>query len=359
MGNNLVQNYDYYAWNEKTSVEGINIGQGGRLKNITVGSLQDLGYVYDAAGNLRTITDSLTSEIQSFRYDVLDRLMSATVTGGPAPYAEKYTYDAATGNLAIKATSIDQPSNPGLVGLAGWWSMDETSGQRLDSYHVNHLTDINTVGSATGLKGKAASFVPANLEALTAADHWLFSGGDVDFTLIANVYLNNNANTFVILDKSDNASAYDYRIAHNPGTGFRFRVGAGSAYVDSGAVTANAWHTVIAWHDSVNNTINIQVDNGVVNSLPSLGRFAQADTIIPVQTQGVQAWDRYAYTNNNPLRYDDPTGHCIGLLNCVREIVNATMFLGIRAWEKGGINHLLIFEKSMSHSVDPLEVSAE
>lgn len=42
---------------------------------------------------------------------------------------------------------------------------------------------------------------------------------------------------------------------------------------------------------------------------PALGRFAQADTIIP-QSQGVQAWDRYAYVSNNPVRYDDPTGHC-------------------------------------------------
>ena len=33
----------------------------------------------------------------------------------------------------------------------------------------------------------------------------------------------------------------------------------------------------------------------------SLGRFAQADTIIPEQSQGVQAWDRFAYTNNNPI----------------------------------------------------------
>ncbi len=40
----------------------------------------------------------------------------------------------------------------------------------------------------------------------------------------------------------------------------------------------------------------------------SLGRFAQADTIIP-PTQGVQAWDRYAYGNNNPVQYIDPTGH--------------------------------------------------
>jgi RHS repeat-associated protein len=38
----------------------------------------------------------------------------------------------------------------------------------------------------------------------------------------------------------------------------------------------------------------------------SLGRFAQADSIIP---PGVQGWDRYAYVNNNPVRYIDPSGH--------------------------------------------------
>jgi hypothetical protein len=42
---------------------------------------------------------------------------------------------------------------------------------------------------------------------------------------------------------------------------------------------------------------------------PSLGRFVQADTLIPESTQGTQAWDRYAYVNNNPVRYTDPSGH--------------------------------------------------
>jgi len=41
---------------------------------------------------------------------------------------------------------------------------------------------------------------------------------------------------------------------------------------------------------------------------PSLGRFAQADSIIPPQ-QGVQAWDRFAYTNNSSVNYGDPSGH--------------------------------------------------
>lgn len=38
----------------------------------------------------------------------------------------------------------------------------------------------------------------------------------------------------------------------------------------------------------------------------SLGRFTQADSIIPA---GVQGLDRYAYVSNNSLRYTDPSGH--------------------------------------------------
>ncbi len=41
---------------------------------------------------------------------------------------------------------------------------------------------------------------------------------------------------------------------------------------------------------------------------PLLGRFASPDSIIP-QNQGTLAWDRYAYVNNSPLNYTDPTGH--------------------------------------------------
>ncbi len=38
----------------------------------------------------------------------------------------------------------------------------------------------------------------------------------------------------------------------------------------------------------------------------ALGRFAQADAIVP---GGVQRYDRYAYVNNNPVRYVDQSGH--------------------------------------------------
>ncbi len=43
---------------------------------------------------------------------------------------------------------------------------------------------------------------------------------------------------------------------------------------------------------------------------PQLGRFTQVDTIIP-GAGNLSAWDRYAYTLNNPLRYTDPSGHMV------------------------------------------------
>jgi RHS repeat-associated protein len=41
---------------------------------------------------------------------------------------------------------------------------------------------------------------------------------------------------------------------------------------------------------------------------PLLGKFTQPDTIVP-DPGNPQAWNRYAYNINNPVRYVDPTGH--------------------------------------------------
>ncbi len=41
---------------------------------------------------------------------------------------------------------------------------------------------------------------------------------------------------------------------------------------------------------------------------PRLGRFIQADTLVPGAGHP-QALNRYAYTLGNPVRYVDPSGH--------------------------------------------------
>ncbi|MDH7475811.1 MAG: RHS repeat-associated core domain-containing protein, partial [Anaerolineae bacterium] len=43
---------------------------------------------------------------------------------------------------------------------------------------------------------------------------------------------------------------------------------------------------------------------------PWLGRFVQADTVVP-EPGNPQDLNRYAYVRNNPLRYTDPSGHWI------------------------------------------------
>jgi RHS repeat-associated protein len=48
---------------------------------------------------------------------------------------------------------------------------------------------------------------------------------------------------------------------------------------------------------------------------PTLGRFAQADTIIPGPYIS-QSYDRYSYVANNPIRYTDPSGHAAVCPDC-------------------------------------------
>jgi hypothetical protein len=40
-----------------------------------------------------------------------------------------------------------------------------------------------------------------------------------------------------------------------------------------------------------------------------LGRWIQPDSVVPLSKQGPQAFDRYAYVNNSPLQYTDPSGY--------------------------------------------------
>jgi RHS repeat-associated protein len=60
---------------------------------------------------------------------------------------------------------------------------------------------------------------------------------------------------------------------------------------------------------------------------PYLNRFIQPDTIVP-DLANPQAWNRYSYTFNNPIRYNDPTGHCPVLCIVALLVVGAFLLAG-------------------------------
>ena len=101
---------------------------------------------------------------------------------------------------------------------------------------------------------------------------------------------------------------------------------------------------------------------------PTIGRFAQADTMIP-SSQGVQAWDRYAYSNNNPILYTDPNGHnCIlgiligafgGFYSCAPPTGSsptALIFVGLKDEGGADINVPLPTSATPGWIIDPPEV---
>jgi len=71
---------------------------------------------------------------------------------------------------------------------------------------------------------------------------------------------------------------------------------------------------------------------------PAIGRFIQADSVVPDAASAL-GFDRYAYVNNNPLKYVDPSGHCpqgVDTLTCLYLIAIGRLpdFQGINTAEK-------------------------
>ena len=70
--------------------------------------------------------------------------------------------------------------------------------------------------------------------------------------------------------------------------------------------------------------------------VPSLGRFASADTKIPDPTNP-QAFNRFSYTINNPLRYTDPDGHTFwDVVDGIFFAISAAQFAHNPTWANAG-----------------------
>jgi len=157
--------------------------------------------------------------------------------------------------------------------LVAYWKMDETSGTREDSFASFDLTDNNSVTSTNGVINEAAYFTAANSEYLSHADNASLRAGDVDFGWMAWVSLHSKGADRRIVSKRDAVENNDYDLFYsNTGDQFEFYIAdsdgtqANVAATALGSPSLDATYCIFAWFDASANTINIQVNNGTVNS---------------------------------------------------------------------------------------------
>jgi RHS repeat-associated protein len=324
----LGQSYAYFPWTQ----------QGGRLQSLQSGiaadtdSLQSLSYSYDAGGNVLSITDYKAggTQTQTFTYDALDRLVSAVASGGTGgTYGlQNYTYHPDTGNLASNAgityTYGDSAHKHAVTGTSNGNSYSYDANGNQTSRRVGGITytliydaenrlvqikrgsniqatytydgDGNRVKTVVG--STTTAYVGNFLEwtgSTATMKRYYYSGGQ-------RVAMRQGSSTlyYLLTDHlgstsitATSAGGFYTELRYYPWGGTRYASGTTPTsyrYTGQREAEVGLYHYGARFYD------------------PSLGRFIQADTIIP--NPGIPvSYDRFAYVRNSPLNYIDPSGH--------------------------------------------------
>ena len=261
LGNGLIQQYCYDTNTRRIKDIRVYPSSMQTCGTAPISPRLNLSFSYQPNGNISQIADATRNELIGYTYDELDRLLSG---GGSDNRA--YTYSA-TGNITSQNDTLP---NPGTNGLAAWWSMDETSGTRNDSYSVNHLTDTNTIGAVSGKRGNAADFEKDNLEYLskTSSAQLQMSTSDiyVGAWIKAEDTMVSNPN---VISKLGTNREFNLRVLPSGVVQFIVYDTTGNNYTiasSNASITYGQWVYVEGWTDKANRTVYVNVNNGVPGS---------------------------------------------------------------------------------------------
>lgn len=157
-----------------------------------------------------------------------------------------------------------------LDALISWWSLDEASGDAIDSHGDNDLTETSgTIASVAGKVGNARDFEAGDTEYFTIDSNDSLSFGDEDFTigLWLNIESKPGSTMYPLIKWRTSSPLREYYVAWATGTDrFRFAVSPDGIETTNyvtwrSAPSTGTWYFVVAWHDSVNNKLCIQVNN--------------------------------------------------------------------------------------------------
>ena len=331
----------------------------GRIDSITTdlagAMIQDLAYDFDKLGNLKTRSDRRQDRAETFLYDGLNRLTSATLVdtapGGGTRAITSYGYNA-LGNLDFKS-DVGAYFYGGAG--AGPHAVTEAGGKTYLYDAKGNLTE-RRAGGAAELTLAYASFDKPTLirETATGNEAGFVYGPDrarikqriVENSLVREVvYLGGLyerrtrigspdelvhyivAGTTVAIHTifDDNLPATDRsRYLHRDHLGSVESItGETGVVVQRLSFDAHGKRRLADWtagdpagpdaetprgftgHEHLDSVGLIHMNGRVYD--PALGRFLSADPFVPNPT-ATQSFNRYTYVYNNPLSYTDPSG---------------------------------------------------
>ncbi|MBI2854647.1 MAG: hypothetical protein HYX87_06995 [Chloroflexi bacterium] len=297
-------------WGKPYSIKTYKVSDGSNVR-------QWQKYWWDAGGNLSSRKDEQALETESFSYDFLDRL-----TGVSGPYAESYTYNA-IGNMTSKdGVSYSYGTRPHAVTGVGSYVLgydangNMTSRQNATGTQTLVFDSENRLSSVAG-EGYSAWF---SYDADGKRIKKVISGAP---TVYINRYYEKNTAT------GEETSYYylgDRLVALKKGTVLEYvhqdHLGSSSVstYSDMSQKSILKYYPLGAARSTVGTLgTDKQFTGERLDSTglyfynaryydPEIGRFVSPDTVVP-DLPNPQAFNRYSYVLNNPLKYIDSDGH--------------------------------------------------
>jgi RHS repeat-associated protein len=335
-GNGIVTNRSFSATN-------------GRLLTVTAGTsnaVQNLSYTYDSLGNPLSRIDATSNLSESFTYDPLNRLLSATVSTNVAP-AKTFAYNA-IGNLLSKSDvgtyTYAPPGSPqphavtaisgstlsttftydpvgnqtsGLGRTITWTSYNKpasiTQGTKTVSFldGTDHQRFKQTAPEGTTLYIKAFGVTAELVAPGTTAAVWndYLSVGNVNVGMRTTqvtaltvstryFHLDHLGSIAVITNES---GAVVERLSFDAWGKRRFPNGADDAAGSIESLTTRGF----TGHEELDSVALVHMNGRVYD--PLVARMISADPTVP-DAMNAQAWNRYSYVGNDPLTFTDPSG---------------------------------------------------
>ncbi|MBI3560529.1 MAG: VCBS repeat-containing protein [Gammaproteobacteria bacterium] len=312
LGNGKVTTYDYYPDSQ-------------RLRNIATPLLQSLAYSYDNIGNVKNITDNISGSIQNFGYDNMHRLSSASDISAPA-YNYSYSYDVignmktgAGKTLAYPLPGAARPHAPISDGSCSYlydangstssrtcgttlrtftWDFDNRLIQVKNGSTVIETNNYDYAGvRVKKVEGTTTTLTPFPFYRLVngAATKYYFANGqriaEKDPAGVASYY------------HSDHLGSSN-KVSSSTGAEVKF-----TQFYPFGATRTETGSKTIV-HKFTGQEIDTSTglyNYGARFYDPAIMHFLSADDIIP-SLDDPQTLNRFAYANNNPIKYIDPTG---------------------------------------------------